>query len=185
MARRKIAAKRQILPDPIFGSELLAKFINRVMKNGKKSIAEKIVYRALDKVRENLRGHKHKVVDQQSETAGSESGEVGGSGAASNQAVLDFFTRALENLSPAVEVRSRRVGGSTYQVPVEVRAVRRVALAMRWLVEAANQRGEKTMALRLAAEIMAAYEKHGSARKKLETVLSMAESNKAYSHFRW
>lgn len=156
MPRRREVPKREILPDPKFGSETLAKFVNIVMQSGKKSIAEKIVYGALDVVAER-----------------------------SSKDSLEMFEKALENVSPMVEVKSRRVGGATYQVPVEVRSARRVALAMRWLSEAARKRGEKSMGLRLAGEILDAAESRGSAVKKREDVHRMAEANKAFSHYRW
>ena len=156
MSRRRVAAKRTILPDPKFGDETLAKFVNMVMKDGKKSTAEKIVYGALDQLKEKGLNDP-----------------------------LNAFGEALDNIRPRVEVKSRRVGGATYQVPVEVRASRRTALAMRWLVEAARKRGEKTMGLRIAGELMDAYENRGSAVKKKEDTHRMAEANRAFSHFRW
>ena len=156
MPRRRVVGQRKILPDPKFGSQLLAKFMNVVMLDGKKSVAEKIVYGALDIVAEKT-GKDH----------------------------LDVFEEALDNIRPTVEVKSRRVGGSTYQVPVEVRPVRRNALGMRWMVEAARKRGEKSMAQRLAAEMMDASDNKGSAVKKREDVHRMAEANKAFAHYRW
>jgi small subunit ribosomal protein S7 len=159
MPRRRVVAKRVILPDPKFGDETVAKFINTVMTSGKKSVAERIVYGALNRVAEK---NKDKEANP-----------------------LEIFTRALDNVRPVVEVKSRRVGGSTYQVPVEVRPIRRTALAMRWLVDAARKRGEKSMGLRLAGEILDAYENKGTAIKKREDVHRMAEANKAFSHFRW
>jgi small subunit ribosomal protein S7 len=156
MPRRRVIATRKVLPDPKFGSEILAKFVNVVMVDGKKSVAEKIVYGALN-------------------TAAEKSGK----------AALDIFEVALENIRPSVEVKSRRVGGSTYQVPVEVRPSRRNALAMRWLVEASRKRGEKSMALRLAGELVDAAENKGSAVKKREDVHRMADANKAFAHYRW
>ena len=156
MPRRRVVAKREILPDPKFGSQVLAQFINHVMESGKKSVAERIVYGALDKVAEK-----------------------------SNQDPVEQFEKALEALRPMVEVKSRRVGGATYQVPVEVRPNRRTALAMRWMVDAARNRGEKSMPLRLAGEIMDAIEGKGSAIKKREDVHRMAEANKAFSHYRF
>ena len=155
MPRRRVVAKREVLPDPKFGSKILAKFMNHVMVDGKKSIAEKIVYGALDIV---------------SERSGSDP--------------LEVFEAALEAIAPMV-VKSRRVGGATYQVPVEVRAERRSALAMRWLVEHSRARGEKSMVLRLAGEITDAAEGRGSAVKKREDVHRMAEANRAFSHFRF
>ncbi len=156
MPRRRVVAKREVLPDPKFGSRVLAKFMNHVMTDGKKSIAEKIVYGALDIV---------------SERSGSDP--------------LEVFESALEAIAPMVEVKSRRVGGATYQVPVEVRAERRSALAMRWLVEHSRARGEKSMVLRLAGEISDAADGRGSAVKKREDVHRMAEANRAFSHFRF
>ena len=156
MPRRRVVAKREVLPDPKFGSKILAKFMNHVMVDGKKSIAEKIVYGALDIV---------------SERSGSDP--------------LEVFEAALDAIAPMVEVKSRRVGGATYQVPVEVRAERRSALAMRWLVEHSRARGEKSMVLRLAGEITDAADGRGSAVKKREDVHRMAEANRAFSHFRF
>jgi small subunit ribosomal protein S7 len=156
MPRRRVVGQRKILPDPKFGSELLAKFINVVMVDGKKSVAESIVYGALDTVSEKS-GKPH----------------------------LDIFEEALDHIRPVVEVKSRRVGGATYQVPVEVRPVRRNALAMRWLVEAARSRSEKSMAQRLAGELLDAAENKGSAVRKREDVHRMAEANKAFAHYRW
>ncbi|MCP4790782.1 MAG: 30S ribosomal protein S7 [Gammaproteobacteria bacterium] len=156
MPRRRVVAKREILPDPKFGNVTLAKFMNHVMISGKKSVAERIVYGALDKIQER-----------------------------SGNDPLEAFEQALEAIAPMVEVKSRRVGGATYQVPVEVRPARRAALAMRWLADFARKRGEKSMALRLAGEIMDAAEGKGAAVKKREDVHRMAEANKAFSHFRF
>jgi len=156
MARRRVAAKRTILPDPKFRSGTVAKFVNMVMLNGKKSVAEKIVYDALDQVVDKFRGE-----------------------------AIELLTKALDNVRPMVEVKSRRVGGATYQVPVEVRAERRNTLAMRWIVDAARKRGEKSMNLRLAGELIDAADNKGSAVKKREDVHRMAEANKAFAHYRW
>jgi small subunit ribosomal protein S7 len=156
MPRRRVAAKRDILPDPKFGNVTLAKFINIVMISGKKSIAEGVVYGALDAI-----------------------------AAKGNDDALEIFDKALESIQPAVEVKSRRVGGATYQVPVEVRPARRMALAMRWLVDSARSRGEKSMAQRLANEMLEAAEGKGAAVKKREDVHRMAEANKAFSHYRF
>lgn len=156
MPRRRVIGQRKILPDPKFNSELLAKFMNVIMLDGKKSIAESIVYGALDICAEKT-GKEH----------------------------LDIFEAALDNIRPTVEVKSRRVGGSTYQVPVEVRPVRRNALGMRWLVDAARKRNEKSMSARLAAEMLDASDSKGSAVKKREDVHKMAEANKAFAHYRW
>jgi len=156
MSRRRVVAKRETLPDPKFGSELLAKFINTLMVSGKKSVAEKIMYGALEKL--------------------SQRGSGNG---------LELLEKALDNVRPMVEVKSRRVGGATYQVPVEVRPVRRNSLAMRWLIEAARKRSEKSMALRLAGELGDAAESRGTAVKKREDTHRMAEANKAFSHYRW
>ncbi|MBS0212982.1 MAG: 30S ribosomal protein S7 [Proteobacteria bacterium] len=155
MSRKGSAPVRSILPDPKHGSEMVARFINMVMKSGKKSVAEKIVYGAMDTI------------------------------AVKNPAALELVEKALGNVAPAVEVKSRRVGGATYQVPVEVRSSRRTALAMRWLIESARKRGENTMPRKLAAELMDAAENRGGAVKKREETHRMAEANKAFSHFRW
>ena len=156
MSRRRVAEKREILPDPKYGNQTLAKFINMVMRSGKKSIAENIVYGALD--------------------------EIGGKSKADP---MDTFKKALDNVRPIVEVKSRRVGGATYQIPVEVRPDRSMTLAMRWLVDSAKNRGEKNMGLRLAAEILEAADNRGTAIKKREDTHKMAEANKAFSHYRW
>ncbi|HEY0294909.1 MAG TPA: 30S ribosomal protein S7 [Bordetella sp.] len=156
MPRRREVPKREILPDPKFGSVELAKFMNVVMLDGKKAVAERIVYGAFEQV--------------QSKTG---------------KEPLEVFSLAINNIKPIVEVKSRRVGGANYQVPVEVRPVRRLALAMRWLREAAKKRGEKSMDLRLAGELIDASEGRGAAMKKREDTHKMAEANKAFSHFRW
>ncbi|MFB6421753.1 MAG: 30S ribosomal protein S7 [Candidatus Malihini olakiniferum] len=156
MPRRRIISQRKILPDPKFGSELLAKFINILMVDGKKSTAETIVYTALKTLAR-----------------------------CSGKNEPEAFEVAMNNVRPTVEVKSRRVGGSTYQVPVEVRPVRRNTLAMRWIVEAARKRGDKSMALRLANELSDAADNKGSAVKKREDVHRMAEANKAFAHYRW
>lgn len=156
MPRRRVAAKREILPDPKFGNVTIAKFMNHLMISGKKSVAESIVYGALEIVQQ-----RHK------------------------KDPIETFDAALENIAPMVEVKSRRVGGATYQVPVEVRPSRRNALAMRWLVEYARKRGEKSMVQRLAGELVDAAEGRGSAVKKREDVHRMAEANKAFSHYRF
>ncbi len=156
MPRRRVASRREILPDPKFGSEVLAKFINMVMVDGKKSVAEGILYGALDQVAAKKGGDPMETLEQ-----------------------------ALEHVRPMVEVKSRRVGGATYQVPVEVRPVRRNSLAMRWLIDAARKRSEKSMVARLAGELMDASDQKGSAVRKKEDTHRMAEANKAFSHYRW
>jgi small subunit ribosomal protein S7 len=156
MARRRAIPKRTILPDPKFKDLMLAKFINILMFDGKKAVAERVVYGALDQV------------------VGKSKGEA-----------VEMLNKALDNVRPMVEVKSRRVGGATYQVPVEVRADRRMTLAMRWLVDAARKRSEKSMDRRLAGEILDAIESRGSAVKKREDVHRMADANKAFSHYRW
>ena len=156
MPRRREVPKREVLPDPKFGDQQVSKFINMIMRNGKKSVAEKIMYGALDTVNTKT-----------------------------NQDSVEMMEKALENVRPVVEVKSRRVGGATYQVPVEVRPSRRNTLAMRWLIDAAKKRGEKTMAAKLAGELLDASENKGSAVKKREDTHKMAEANKAFSHFRW
>jgi len=159
MSRRAQAPVRTILPDPKFQNEMLAKFMNVVMKSGKKSAAERIIYGALDRI---------------SEKTGKQGGEA-----------IEVLSTALDNVKPVVEVKSRRVGGATYQVPVEVRATRRQTLAMRWVIEAARDRSEQTMAFRLAHELMDASENRGAAVRKREDTHRMAEANKAFAHYRW
>ncbi len=156
MPRRREVPKRQILPDPLYNSQLVSKFINVVLKDGKKAVAERIVYDALEIV-------KGKTSDDP----------------------MKVFKKAIENVKPAVEVKSRRVGGSTYQVPVEVHPSRRLALSMRWLIEAASSRGEKTMKQKLAGELLEAADNRGTAFKKREDTHKMADANKAYAHYRW
>ena len=154
--RRRRPEKRVILPDPIYNDIVVARFINYIMKKGKKSIAEKILYESLDLIKEKTKG----------------------------DTPIDIFKKALENVSPIVEVKSKRVGGATYQVPLEVSQNRRVALAMRWILSYARSRKGKTMANRLASELIAASNKEGSAYKKKEDTHKMAEANKAFAHFR-
>lgn len=156
MSRRRVATKREIIPDPRFNSVMLTKFMNMIMESGKKSIAEGIVYGALDVI--EGKGH----------------GEP-----------LEVLSKALDNVQPRVEVKSRRVGGATYQVPVEVRPSRRMALAMRWLIDASRKRNERNMSAKLAGELMDAFESRGAAAKKREDTHRMAEANKAFSHYRW
>ena len=159
MSRRAQAPVRTILPDPKFNSDMLAKFMNVVMTDGKKSAAERIIYGALDRI---------------TEKTGKKGPEA-----------LEVLSTALDNVKPVVEVKSRRVGGATYQVPVEVRATRRQTLAMRWMIEAARDRSEKSMAFRLAHELMDAAENRGAAVRKREDTHRMAEANKAFAHYRW
>lgn len=156
MSRRHRAEKREIIPDPKFGDVVLTKFMNSIMKDGKKSAAERIVYGALDRVEDKAKTNP-----------------------------IELFHQALENVSPAIEVRSRRVGGATYQVPVEVRSERKKALAIRWLINAARGRNENTMVERLSGELMDAANNRGSAVKKREDTHRMAEANRAFSHYRW
>ena len=156
MPRRRVVAKREVLPDPKFHNQVIAKFINHVMVSGKKAVAERIVYGALDRVRSR------DGIDP-----------------------VETFDKALDAIAPMVEVKSRRVGGATYQVPVEVRPSRRNALAMRWLVDSARSRSEKSMAARLAGEMMDAADGRGSAVKKREDTHRMAEANKAFAHYRY
>jgi len=156
MPRRRVIEKRRILPDPKFQDRLVAKFINDLMRKGKKSTAEQIIYGAFSQVENKLKDDPLKV-----------------------------FKKALDNVKPVVEVKSRRVGGATYQVPVEVRQDRRVALAMRWLIDYSKARGEKTMTEKLAGEIMDAASNRGNAVKKREDTHKMAEANKAFAHYRW
>jgi len=156
MSRRRRAEKREIMPDPKFGDTVLTKFMNSVMKAGKKSVAEHLVYGALDDIERRAK-----------------------------QDPIAVFRQALENVMPAIEVRSRRVGGATYQVPIEVRTDRRQALAIRWLISAANSRNEKTMVERLSGELLDASNNRGTAVKKREDTHKMAEANRAFSHYRW
>jgi small subunit ribosomal protein S7 len=159
MSRRSAAPVRTILPDPKFHNLMLAKFMNVVMKSGKKSAAERIIYGAMDRI---------------SEKTGKQGGDA-----------MELLSTALENVKPVVEVKSRRVGGATYQVPVEVRSPRRQTLAMRWVLDAARARSEKSMAFRLAHELMDAAENRGAAVRKREDTHRMAEANKAFAHYRW
>ncbi len=156
MSRRHAAEKREVLPDAKFGDTVLTKFMNNLMIDGKKSVAEGIVYNALDRVEKRLK-----------------------------RSPIDVFREALENIKPSVEVRSRRVGGATYQVPVEVRIERREALAIRWLIQASRKRNENTMEERLAGELSDAVNNRGTAVKKREDTHKMADANKAFSHYRW
>ena len=156
MSRRHSAEKREIIPDPKYGDVVLTKFMNSIMYEGKKSTAERIVYGAFDIVENRARANP-----------------------------IEVFRAALDNVAPAIEVRSRRVGGATYQVPVEVRSVRRQALGIRWLISAARERNEKTMTERLSAELLDASNNRGNAVKKREDVHRMAEANRAFSHYRW
>jgi small subunit ribosomal protein S7 len=156
MSRRRVIGAREILPDPKYGSEMLAKFVNMVMRDGKKSVAETIIYGALNQI----------------ESKG-------------NSNPVEVLDKALDNVRPMVEVKSRRVGGATYQVPVEVRSIRRTTLAMRWVLDAARKRSEKSMPLRLAGELLDAAENRGAAVKKREDTHRMAEANKAFAHYRW
>jgi len=192
MPRRKAAPRREILPDPLFHSPIVARFINTVMRNGKKSVAEKIVYGAFDQVIKST-GH----IGEGGEGEGGQGGgqSSGGRKLASSAtirnseearaAAIKAFKKAIENVTPMVEVKSRRVGGSTYQVPVEIRETRRMALAMRWLVEFAGQRSQKGMMMRLAQEILDAIAGRGGAVKKRDDVHRMAKANQAFAHYRW
>jgi small subunit ribosomal protein S7 len=159
MSRRAAAPARTILPDPKFNSDMLAKFMNVVMQDGKKSAAEQILYGAIDRI---------------AEKTGKQGGEA-----------IELLSVALDNVKPAVEVKSRRVGGATYQVPVEVRSSRRQTLAMRWVIEAARARTEKSMAFRIAHELMDAAENRGGAVRKREDTHRMADANRAFAHYRW
>ena len=154
--RRRRAPVREVMPDPIYNSKVITKFINGIMLDGKKSIAEKVMYSAL------------KIVEDKTGKKG-----------------IDIFNEAIENVKPLMEVKSRRVGGATYQVPIEVRPIRQQALAIRWIIEAARKRNERTMAVRLANELIEASEKRGAAYKKKEDTYKMAEANKAFAHYRW
>lgn len=157
MSRRKKTYKREIIPDPVYKDIVIAKFVNKMMIQGKKAVAQRMFYGALDELKDKVQGEEPVAV----------------------------FKKALENCKPSLEVRSRRVGGATYQVPVDVRPSRRLALAMRWLIEYSRSRGEKDYSKRLAAEIVDAYNNRGNAIKKREDVHRMAEANKAFSHYNW
>jgi small subunit ribosomal protein S7 len=157
MSRRKRTFKREIIPDPVFKDIVIAKFINKMMYQGRKAVAQKMFYGALDELKDKVPGEEP----------------------------VNILKKALENCKPSLEVRSRRVGGATYQVPVDVRPSRRLALSMRWLIEYSRARGEKDFSKRLAAEIMDAYNNRGNAIKKREDVHRMAEANKAFSHYNW
>ncbi|MAZ40045.1 MAG: 30S ribosomal protein S7 [Legionellales bacterium] len=165
--RRRAAEKREVLPDPKYGNVTVAKFVNCMMECGKKAIAEKVIYQAFDLLEEKAKKE--------------DDGEQGGS----NSGAIALFSLAIENAGPMVEVRSRRVGGATYQVPVEVSEIRRLALAMRWLIAAARKRAGKSMAVRLAAELFDAAKGRGEAVKKREDAHRMAKANAAFAHFRW
>ena len=154
--RRRAAEKREVLPDPMFGDQVVTKFVNSLMYDGKKSVAERILYAAFDRMK-----------------------------ARTGRDPVDMFHEALDNVKPSLEVRSRRVGGATYQVPVEVRPERRQALAIRWIIQIAQKRSEKTMTERLAGELLDAANGRGAAFKKREDTLRMAEANRAFSHYRW
>lgn len=186
MPRRKAAIKREVLPDPLYGSDEVAKFINVVMRAGKKSIAEKIIYNALGMLIERVNKEKEK-----GEGDSGKGGKSGGSAQAgkpkqySRDEILETLHKSLLNIAPTVEVKSRRVGGATYQVPIEVAADRGLALAMRWVVQSAKNRPEKTMALRLAAELYDAYLGRGAAVKTRDDVHRMAKANQAFAHYRW
>jgi small subunit ribosomal protein S7 len=156
MPRRREVPKREVLPDPVYNSQLVTKFVNVVMRAGKKTVAERILYDALEAVKQRT-----------------------------SDDPLKVFKRAIENVKPAVEVKSRRVGGSTYQVPVEVNPSRKLALSIRWLIQSAQKRGEKTMRGKLAGELLDAAENRGGAIKKKEDTHRMAEANKAFAHYRW
>jgi len=156
MPRRGFIPKREVLPDPVYGLQLVSKFVNVLMREGKKSTAERIFYGAMDVIRDR-----------------------------SQDDPIKIFKRAVENVKPAVEVKSRRVGGSTYQVPIEVNPTRKLALSIRWLIASASSRGEKTMRLKLAGEFMDAAENRGAAIKKKEDTHRMADANKAFAHYRW
>jgi len=156
MPRRRVVARREILPDPKYGSKLVAKFINNIMRKGKKSVAERILYEAFDIIAERTK-----------------------------KDPMEVFKKALDNVKPVIEVKSRRVGGSTYQVPVEVRPHRQLALATRWIIANAQGRSEKSMTLKLAGELMDAANNRGASVKKKEDTHRMAEANKAFAHYRW
>lgn len=176
MSRRHAAEKREVLPDPRFGDTVLSKFINNIMIDGKKFVAEKIVYGAIEIL-------ESKAANENLSDEGEEAGDA--AALVSKSKGLALFHRALKKVKPKLEVRSRRVGGATYQVPVEVRHDRAIALAMRWIIDAARKRSENTMVARVAGEILDAANDRGSAVKKRDDTHKMAEANKAFAHFRW
>ena len=178
MSRRHAAEKRQILPDPKFGDLVLSKFMNNIMLDGKKVIAENIVYGAIEQL--DKKAANETFASDESEEGGDETGAI-----AVKSKGLAVFHKALKNVKPKLEVRSRRVGGATYQVPVEVRYDRGIALAMRWIIEAARKRGENRMMDRVANELLDAANDRGSAVKKRDDTHKMAEANKAFAHYRW
>ncbi len=173
MSRRRKPEKRVILPDPRYGDLVLSKFMNNIMEDGKKSVAENIVYGALE------------IVENKAKNIADDEGDAQGSASGSGSKGLRLFHRVLKKVRPQLEVRSRRVGGATYQVPTEVRPERAVALAMRWIIDAARKRGEHTMRERVAGEILDAINDRGTAVKKRDDTHKMAEANKAFAHFRW
>lgn len=187
MPRRKAAIKREVLPDPLYKSDQVAKFINVVMRAGKKSIAEKIVYNALSMLTERLKKDEK---GDDGEGKGGKASKAAASASKSktsyrHEGALDSLGKALENVAPTVEVKSRRVGGATYQVPVEVAMDRGLALAMRWVVQSAKSRSEKTMAERIASELHEAYLGRGASVKIRDDVHRMAKANQAFAHYRW
>lgn len=182
MSRRHAAEKRQILPDPKFGDLVLSKFTNNLMVDGKKFVAEKIVYGALEVLDKKAANENFGASEEDGEGEGDAAGAIAMAGKSKG---LQVFHAALRNVKPKLEVRSRRVGGATYQVPVEVRAERATALAMRWIIEAARKRGESTMIARLSGELYDAANQRGAAIKKREDTHKMADANKAFAHFRW
>ncbi|MCB9982696.1 MAG: 30S ribosomal protein S7 [Rhodospirillales bacterium] len=181
MSRRRRAEKREILPDPKFADLVLSKFINNLMVDGKKSVAEGIVYKAID-ILESKAGNDNKSNEGKGE---GDAGDAVIAAAAQKSKGLALFHDALKNVKPKLEVRSRRVGGATYQVPVEVRHDRAMALAMRWIIDAARKRGENTMVDRVAGELLDAANERGNAVKKRDDTHKMAEANKAFAHYRW
>lgn len=191
MPRRKAALKRETMPDPMYHSERLARFINVVMRKGKKSLAEHIVYSALEESLKQTKKAKGGTTHSKKTESGEGESEEGSTSSfvaikpQSQKEALEVLDKALNNIRPTVEVKSRRVGGATYQVPIEVEASRGIALAMRWIVKAAKGRGEKTMIRRLAAEIFEAYEGRGAAVKIRDDMHRMAKANQAFAHYRW
>lgn len=193
MPRRKAASKREMLPDPVYGSEKLSRFINVVMRRGKRSVAERIVYTALEEASGRLHkkagrpagkpGHGHEKDESSGEGNGTSTRS--GSGQLSPRDVLGVLDKALDNIRPSVEVKPRRVGGATYQVPVEVSVERGIALAMRWIVKSAKARSERSMIHRLSAEMIEAVEGRGASVKMRDDMHRMARANQAFAHYRW
>jgi small subunit ribosomal protein S7 len=174
--RRRAAVKREVIPEPKYGSELLSQFINRIMVSGKKSLAERIVYQSLDILLDKVKKSPELSRDNEHDDSRKQGGST---------SVIHLFEQAISEISPQIEVKSRRVGGATYQIPIEVAPARRISLAMRWVIAAARRRGEKDISGRVAGELFDALNKRGEAFKKREDTYRMAKANQAFAHFGW